>query len=190
MARTKTGTRPVDLSTTSYAVLGLLTFGEMSGYDLVKLVESSIGFFWTPAKSQVYGELRRLERAGHVREREVEQESRPDKRLYRITRQGETALRHWLDESPLEADVFRSALLVKLFFGSHSQPGTLRSQVEDRLETARQTLARLQEIERQIKDVDAFFYPYLTLRAGLARTRATIRWAEETLRMLERREGS
>jgi DNA-binding PadR family transcriptional regulator len=42
------------LPVTSYAVLGLLTYGERSGYDLTKLVEQSIGFFFTPAKSQIY----------------------------------------------------------------------------------------------------------------------------------------
>jgi PadR family transcriptional regulator AphA len=52
------------LSMTSYGVLGLLTFGAMSGYDLTKQAERSIGYFWTPAKSQVYSELRRLAEMG------------------------------------------------------------------------------------------------------------------------------
>jgi DNA-binding PadR family transcriptional regulator len=77
------------LPATSYAILGLLTFGqELSGYDLGKVVEQSIGFFWTPAKSQVYGELRRLVAVGYATGREVEQSGRPDKRLYAITPDG------------------------------------------------------------------------------------------------------
>src|SRR5919106_3112715 len=74
--------------TTSYAVLGLLTFGEMSGYDITKVAEQSIGFFFTPAKSQIYSELRRLVSLGYSTEREVEQDRLPDKRLYRITERG------------------------------------------------------------------------------------------------------
>ena len=68
------------LSTTSYAILGLLTFDTMSGYDVLKLVEQSIGHFWSPAKSQVYSELRRLAGAGLATEEVVAQEPRPNKR--------------------------------------------------------------------------------------------------------------
>ena len=62
------------LSTTSYAILGLLTFDAMSGYDVLKLVEKSIGHFWSPAKSQVYAELRRLARAGLASEEMIQQD--------------------------------------------------------------------------------------------------------------------
>ena len=52
----------VYLPTTSYVILGLLTLREMSGYDLKQLINKSIThFYWSPAKSQIYGELRRLE---------------------------------------------------------------------------------------------------------------------------------
>ena len=42
------------------AVLGLLADGERSGYDLLKAIERSVGFFWTPAKSQLYALLPKL----------------------------------------------------------------------------------------------------------------------------------
>src|SRR5207244_12352068 len=72
----------------TYAILGLLTWGEMSGYDLGKLIEGSIAhFFFKPAKSQIYAELRRLVGEGFATEREVAQDSRPDKRLYAVAPQ-------------------------------------------------------------------------------------------------------
>ena len=78
-----------NLPTTSYAVLGLLTFGEMSGYDLKGLADYSIAnFFWSPARSQIYSELRRLTSLGFVTETEVRQKRRPDKRIYRLTPEG------------------------------------------------------------------------------------------------------
>jgi DNA-binding PadR family transcriptional regulator len=72
----------VDLPTTSYAVLGLLTFAPTSGYDLAIAADRSIANFWPISKSQVYSELRRLEKLGLVRSREVEQDKRPDKRVF------------------------------------------------------------------------------------------------------------
>lgn len=175
-----------DLPTTSYAVLGLLTFGEMSGYDVLKMVERSIGYFWTPAKSQVYAELRRLRDQGLADERAVRQEGRPDKRLYRITDDGIAALERWLDAGDVEPEQVRSAFLLKLFFGERMARGTLVAQLRDVRDQAAATLAELRAIEPRL-DVDgAGFFPYLTLTAGFAHCEATCRWADEALALIER----
>ena len=178
------------LPTTSYAVLGLLTFGEHSGYDLFQLVEQSIGFFFTPAKSQIYSELRRLLSLGYAAEREVEQDRRPDKHVYRITAAGRRALREWLDEVDVPPEEVKSPFLVKVFFGAHMDHEALLVQLKEGRSQARERLAHLKVIEGAIKDQDDLFYPYLTLRAGLANTRASIRWADEVIRELEAREGT
>lgn len=190
MARTtKDAGAGIDLPTTSFAILGLLTFDEMSGYDLTKLVNESVGFFLTPAKSQIYAELRRLESVGYVTEREVEQQGRPDKRLYRITPAGERALRDWLETSALESAEIKSPFLVKVFFGNHMRRESLLAQVREMRERDAAQLARLREIERMIKDREEMFFPYLTLRCGLANLRAMTRWEDEVIRELEAREG-
>jgi DNA-binding PadR family transcriptional regulator len=77
-------TSPGFLPGTAYAVLGLLSFGpELSGYELRQLALNSLRFFyWTPAQSQIYRELRRLAGLGYVTGREVSQDSRPDKVAY------------------------------------------------------------------------------------------------------------
>ena len=174
------------LPNTSYAVLGLLTFGETSGYDLKRLADRSIRyFFWSPASSQVYAELRRLTSLGYATEREMRQERRPDKRLYRITPQGEQALRRWLDRPEVEPDVIKSTFLLKLFFGGMVSRETLVAQIEERRSQTEQTLAELEAIEQRIKDDDGYTFPYLTLRSGIAHGRARLDWAEEMLQELE-----
>src|SRR6266487_1653551 len=109
-----------DLSDTEYAVLGLLTLGERSGYELDKLAQRSIGYFWRPAKSKIYAILPRLVARGLADVSPVVQEGRPDKQLYRITEEGETALRDWLDSRESISGVARDGLLLKLFFGGHA----------------------------------------------------------------------
>src|SRR5207248_3704919 len=52
------------LSTTEFAVLGLLSFGPRSGYELKKAAEAGVGYVWTAAKSHVYGVLPRLVEGG------------------------------------------------------------------------------------------------------------------------------
>ena len=175
-----------DLPATTYAILGLLTWGEMSGYDLRKLIEGSIAhFFFKPAKSQIYGELRRLVVEGFATERQVAQDSRPDKRLYAVTPEGHLALRRWLDGSDAGPEVFRSPLCLKVFLGAQMDRETLAAQVKEALRQAQESLAAFQDNEREIAGRPEFFYPNFVLQRGIAHERATIRWASEVLQALE-----
>ena len=188
MARSQ---RRGSLPTTSYAILGLLTFGEMSGYDLKHLADQSIGyFFWSPARSQIYGELRRLAALGYVTELEVRQERRPDKRIYRLTPQGKQALGEWLELPEVEPDMFKSTFLLKLFFGSLTLPETIVAQVEERRRQIEERLAEYAAIEGTIRDQEEYAFPYLILRSGMAADRAYLRWVQEVLEQLRERQSA
>src|SRR2546423_4737871 len=104
-------TRP--LSTTSQAVMALLSFAAMSGYELARAADRSISRFWPISKPQVYAELQRLERLGLVEATNVVQDKLPDKRVFRLTGAGERALDDWLADERLEASPFRVPFLVK-----------------------------------------------------------------------------
>jgi PadR family transcriptional regulator AphA len=173
------------LSDTEYAVLGLLTFGARSGYELDKLTRRSIGYFWRPAKSKIYAILPRLVGRGLARATQVAQDKRPDKQVYAITRAGERALEEWLTSPEPAAGVARDGLLLKLFFGRHAHGAALREQVVARKRAAERKLGELEEIERTI-DRDEDFFPYLTLLHGLETSRATIAWTERVLKLLDR----
>ena len=181
---TRSATR---LSTTEFAVLGMLSFGEHSGYELKKIAEAGVGYVWTAAKSHVYAVLPSLVRGGYATARRVSQARRPDKQLYRITKKGKEAFREWL-EAPVEEPVgTRSPFLLKLFFGDQMSKEALVAHVERRREAAAAELAEYREIEKRIKGVEENYFGYVTLRWGLAQCRAWIRWADEILRELEAR---
>jgi PadR family transcriptional regulator AphA len=169
------------LTPTEYAVLGLLTWGEQSGYDLQKHAEQSVGYFWTPAKSRIYAILPRLVEAGLVRRRDIAQSGRPNKQLYRLTRAGEEALRRWVAEEPLEPETSRNTLLVKLFFGELAEP-------EDMLRHIRQRRAEAEQLKAEIEAIDAegrdALYPWLTRLYGLEYAKAIIRWSKAAERAL------
>lgn len=185
---------PHDLPTTTYIVLGLLTFREMSGYDLKILADQQIKhFYWSPAKSQIYGELRRLESHGFVTMREVLQQQRPDKRLYRITPRGQEAMRQWLESTDISPDSYKSEFLLKLFFG-HLWP---REKLVTQMEVRRQQLSKdLQAWEARASELAArmqgtaedetILLPLLTVQLTLAHTQATLAWAEHALDDLQR----
>jgi DNA-binding PadR family transcriptional regulator len=177
------------LSTTEYAVLGLLTLGERSGYELDALARRTIGYFWHPAKSKIYAVLPRLVERGLASAEPVTQDGRPDKVTYCITASGERALHAWLRSGDMEVAPGRHGLLLKLFFGRLVEAHVVREHVEAHRRRAEAYLAELEAIEATIdlEESDADFFPYLTLLHGLDDARSTIAWAEQVLQLLDDR---
>ncbi|HEX2292642.1 MAG TPA: PadR family transcriptional regulator [Gaiellaceae bacterium] len=173
------------LTTTEAALLGLLRKRPMSGYDLRKDVERSVGYLWAPAKTQIYATLPKLVDAGLATQERVRQETRPDKRIYVLTDAGRDALREWIEEAPLDAGQGRNLLLLKLYLGEDADPEALRRQVAERREEADCLLAELEELE----DAGAGGSPFeaLTRRWGLLYADALRRWTEEADHVLTSR---
>ena len=61
---------PSTLSTTSHAILGLLSLRSWTTYELAKQVQRSIGWFWPRAERKLYDEPKRLVAAGLARSEE------------------------------------------------------------------------------------------------------------------------
>jgi DNA-binding PadR family transcriptional regulator len=158
-------------------VLGLLAGGEQSGYDLKRRVERSVGYFWAPARSQIYAVLPRLVEQGLARRREVRQSGRPDKQLYRITKAGSAALHTWLDV-PMDAEPGQNVLLLKLFFGGYGNAEVMLDHVRARRRAAEQLRDELLEIEARTPKTPEDRFPALTRRYGLEYAAGLIRWAE------------
>jgi DNA-binding PadR family transcriptional regulator len=169
----------------------------MSGYDLKQLINKSIThFYWSPAKSQIYGELRRLESHGLVTMREVPQTLRPDKRLYRITSQGTEAMQKWLENSGVEPDSYKSALLLKVFFGHMLSPSTTTGLLEERRQQVERDLAACQKKAEELRGQlegshaeDDLFFPLLTLQRSITLCRADLGWIDEALGQVKQRQA-
>jgi DNA-binding PadR family transcriptional regulator len=171
----------IELTTTEAVVLGLLSEGERSGYDLLKRAEASVAHMWSPAKSQLYAALPRLVDGGLARRRLVRQAGRPDKQLYRLTAAGRRALRAWLEHpAPRSWD----ELLLKVFFGKLVPNAVLVRQLQEYRQVEAARLEEYRAIEREIADRPERRPGYLTLRYGLAFARSRLRWLDETVREL------
>ncbi|HET7854860.1 MAG TPA: PadR family transcriptional regulator [Gaiellaceae bacterium] len=180
-------TKEETLTTTECAVLGLLTRRAMSGYDLKKAIDRSVGYFWGPAKSQIYAVLPRLVASGYATSRKVAQSQRPDKQVYRITARGRQALKEWIEESPTDPPPGRNPLLLKLFFGELTSSEVLAEQVRERRETAQQLKVELEAMDASPQAAYQDFYAGLTRKWGHRFADAIIAWADETERELKRR---
>ena len=98
-----------------HGILGLVSYGDTTGYELMRVFRDSLRYFWPVQTSQIYRELRTLEREGWVRVTRVEQSGRPDKNVFSITPAGREELMRWLRADNLPK-YERSPLLLKTFF--------------------------------------------------------------------------
>jgi DNA-binding PadR family transcriptional regulator len=89
------------MTTLGYAILGLLSREDLSGYDLTQRMAGRVGYFWSARHSQIYPELAKLEDGGYVTHSVVEQRERPDKKVYEITAEGLDALQEWVTRPPV-----------------------------------------------------------------------------------------
>ena len=179
----------ITLSTTEASVLGLVAFGERSGYDLAQDAEKSIAYLWTPSRSQIYKVLPRLVAAGLATSREVAQQGRPDKSLYAITLRGERALRAWLDEVEEEPVGGGIVFVLKLFFCDFASEGTALAQLAGYRRFLERRLASYEALDRDPGERE-FVYPWITLQHGLARVRATLAWIDETVAAITSKSSS
>ncbi len=158
------------LPTTSYAILGLLTFGrELSGYELKQWADSTLRFYWTaPAMSQIYTELKRLAERGLVLTRVVGGGQSRTTTRYRVSAKGTRELRRWLAESDPGFPLLKHPIVLRLLLGHLLDP----AQVRDMLESYDAALAAqrrdLQAILDRIKNDPDFQFPAHVARWGLS----------------------
>ncbi|MEP6909140.1 MAG: PadR family transcriptional regulator [Actinomycetota bacterium] len=175
------------LTATECAILGLLARGPQSGYDLKRAIDGSVGYFWGPAKSQIYAVLPRLVEAGYATSRKVAQARRPDKEVYRITSSGRAALRSWIEETPTSPTPDRNPLLLKIFFGDYASAEVLLEQVRGRRAEMEQLKAELDAIDERARGGSNDFFPQLTRMYGRRYAEAIISWADDVERMIGER---
>lgn len=184
--------RTIKLTEAQWAVLGLLSLGECSGYDLSKQAEHNVNLILAPTKSRIYAVLPELLARGYVSRREVSQRGRPDKQLYRLTRSGRKAFEEWLNDTT--PPVKREPLLLKLFFGTQADAEALLEQVREFRRGKDEELAVLARHDQvNLADPsDVGFFRTVTVACGLELARVQIKWADRTARALDARirEGS
>src|SRR5204862_6157602 len=96
------------------AVLGLLSPGPRSGYDIKTVVDRSPRFVWAASYGQIYPELRRLEEDGLIEGENAPRGGR-GRRVYKLTKAGREALTEWLLGSTVTIEYRDESLLRPLF---------------------------------------------------------------------------
>lgn len=96
-----------------FAILGLLSWRSMTGYDIKKMFSGSPVLYWSGNNNQIYTTLVKLHRNGWVT-REIEiQVDKPSRKIYSITPKGRSELQEWLRSEP-DPPQLRSPFLIQL----------------------------------------------------------------------------
>lgn len=119
-----------NLSTTSYAILGLLSLQSWTTYELAEQMRRALGQFWPRAESGIYTEPKKLVDAGYATAEAEHVGQRPRVR-YTITPAGRKALKRWTrTRSPGSRPTVEFEQLIKVFFAE-------RGTKDDLLQTLR-----------------------------------------------------
>ncbi|HZE37990.1 MAG TPA: PadR family transcriptional regulator [Stackebrandtia sp.] len=165
-----------------HALLGLLSHGPASGYDLLKQFELSLANVWSATQSQVYTELGRLTDNGHL---EVSDEGSRGRKEYRLTDSGRTELHHWLTQTRPKT-VRRSETLLRVFFldqVSRQEAVEYLKGIEADSETE---LSQLEELERSVPwdSSPLSIYGRIALEYGIRASSSQRDWAEWAARQV------
>jgi PadR family transcriptional regulator, regulatory protein AphA len=114
-----------NLSSTSYAVLGLLALRPWSAYELAQQMQRSMRTVWPRAESAIYREPAKLVEAGYALSREIAAGPTRTKTEYAITAKGGRAFREWLAQSSAPP-AFESEGLLRVLFADQGSLDDLR----------------------------------------------------------------
>jgi PadR family transcriptional regulator, regulatory protein AphA len=185
-----------------HALLGVLKDRPLTGYDLVRHFQGTVGFVWSAPQSQIYPELRRMEAAGFVEARVAPRGQRAQKRIYSVTEAGMAELRRWAtDFMPLPAQ--RDPIYLKAAFFDLAPLDSVREQLrahiaqfqwrleqwQARVEAIGERRAELVEVwlaRQPVEDHDGIIQLKIHALNGLiGQARSEIAWARQGLALCD-----
>ena len=170
------------MRTLKYALLGMLSRQDMTGYELTKLFEGALSEFWPIKQSQIYPELRKLTEEKLISYRIEITGQVLEKKVYSITEAGQVDFIAWLTQSgdlpPTPKEEFR----MKLFFSDQLPYDERMCLMEEKL---RQHHARLEHLRQNEREFDpppvsgsAAMSDYLVLLGAIMREEAACAWLQ------------
>ncbi len=174
---------------TKYVILGLLSEGNLTGYEMKKIIDIRFSFFWNESYGQIYPQLKRLAREGLIG-MEAEAAGKRKKITYSLTDPGKRELVEWLRE-PAEKESVRFELLLKMYFSNLVDAGIIKTQVKDFMENHVKQLKILDLFQKELESIPDDGNHRDILRIidfGQRVYKAYIEWCGETIDYLERRD--
>jgi DNA-binding PadR family transcriptional regulator len=143
-----------------------------------------VAFCWHAYPSQIYAEVRRLERRGLLAAKEEARARGAPRRVYTLTEAGRDALVTWL-RTPAESLALKDDWLLRIWTLDHLPPGEARALLDkcrrlhaERLATYRRILRTLTREHGPVDRTrhDTLVGPFLCLQQGIWHEQMYVRW--------------
>ena len=162
-------------------ILGLLSHEELTGYEIKKRMDTTLKYFWSASYGSIYPALNDLVNRGLAIKKE-DTESKRNKQIYTITKEGRDYLRKWLT-LPIEKDELRYETLLKLFFGNEQSVEQALFHIEafeKKIEKELPYLLNAEEtLNKNLNNDIAHKYYLLTVEFGIKTYRTYLEWCKE-----------
>ena len=172
----------------AHAIMTAVLDDELTGYELAKRFDTSLGFFWQASHQQIYRELKTLSEKNFLTSRAISQQKRPDKTVYRLTDEGLEHLQAWVHNTT-KPRLAKDELFIKLYNLSEDNLAALIGEVRERREHVQRNLslyyrireksyANFSELSTRMKGVA------LVLDAGIRDAESILLWCDSALERL------
>lgn len=137
-----------ELTTTSYAILGLLSLRDWTTYELATQMQRTLNYVWPRGERKLYEEPKHLVEAGYAKAKKDMVGRRP-RTTYSVTPAGRKVLRAWLDTDPQPPELQFEGLL-RVLFADQGSLDQLRRSIQAIGEQARDRRAHFAEMAEGI----------------------------------------
>ncbi|MBL8967390.1 MAG: PadR family transcriptional regulator [Spirochaetaceae bacterium] len=167
-----------------YAVLGMLHYGDMTGYEIRKRLNEMVGCFWQEPSASVYPALKALEEDGFVTARRETPESGPARIRYRVTSAGRAAFGSWIVQDPAPT-AMRNEFALKLLFGNLADPATMLRFIAAERAAALASDRGIEELTGRLPHGTEGLMWRLIADYGRSMAAATAGWCERAIKEIE-----
>ncbi|MGI8768408.1 MAG: PadR family transcriptional regulator [Propionibacteriaceae bacterium] len=169
------------MSVLRHALLGLLAREPMTGYQLSRALERTIGYFWHANHSQVYPQLKALSEAGLARPEALAGPGPRENKRFHLSDLGRAELRSWLSR-PVKLGPDRDEFVVRVYSIWLLDPDDAVRIVTEHRQLHADRLAEYQSIRQALGEPtepsDPQFAQRATLQAGLGYSQHRIAWSD------------
>lgn len=154
-------------------VLGILSEKPATGYEIKERFSTIFANFYNASFGSIYPILHKLTKENKVTFETIEQEGKPDKKVYSITEEGQRAFHKYLSQ-PVENEKIKWDFMVRLFYSENLTETERVSLITTEIETRRKECKELELLKQSLvgKTVDG--YQLFCLELGIKQKKLVI----------------
>ncbi|NLL39074.1 MAG: PadR family transcriptional regulator [Clostridiales bacterium] len=168
-----------------HAIMSCLYKKPFSGYDLSKMFDGTGNFYWAATHTQIYRTLSELDSNGMIKSQTIEQEQSPNKKIYFLTKEGQTELFKWLN-TEMEVEPIRDKFQLQFSFQYYLSDQEIINNMETRIKKLEDRLSSLRSsgYYKDLKNVSSEkerLLKYLSLEYGVGIYEYELQWLKKGL---------